>query len=363
LIEEAETEIKQGILPRKWKAKKYIISFRKYLQDQDLSAKTIQGTIAAVKSFYSAFDIKISKIKNERNVTILEENIPIPTKEDIQAALKVCNPMERAVLLIGVSSGLSTADIIKLKVKQITEGQDKETGITTLHIRRTKTQYDFVTFLSQEASQAVFDYLSYRNRTAKTEWDNKHKQDEKQKVYSDNDYLFCLQNVPDVYLKTKNEKDRKLKETSLIRLYRSISRKASKNTPSGSWNLIRSHNMRKYFNSALLNAGCDGFHTEFFMGHSLDETRSAYFRTSPEKLREIYAKYMPYLTITPEKDVSESQEYLRLKEESQILAAESVRHIVERRELQDLRERLTATQDDVALKMKNISSFLDKLVS
>jgi hypothetical protein len=191
--------------------------------------------------------------------------------------------------------------------------------------------------LSPEASQAVNDYLNYRNRKAKSAWENRYNQLEKQRVFSDNDYLFCKQNIPDTFLKTKDENERKLNNNILIKVYRTISEKACQNTPHGNWNLIRSHNMRRYFDSALKNVGCDSFHVEFWLGHKLSATQEAYFRASPEKLRDIYLKFVPYLTIQKDLDISESPEYQRIKQENQVLQAETARHIVERSELQDLR--------------------------
>jgi len=44
-----------------------------------------------------------------------------------------------------------------------------------------------------------------------------------------------------------------------------------------------------------------------------------------------------YITIQKEADISESPEYLRIKQENQILQTETVKHIVERSELQELR--------------------------
>jgi len=76
------------------------------------------------------------------------------------------------------------------------------------------------------------------------------------------------------------------------------------------------------------------------MGHKLNETQAAYFRASPEKLREIYLKYVPYLTIQKALNISESPEYQKIKNENQILANETARHVVERKELQDLRSEL-----------------------
>jgi hypothetical protein len=71
-----------------------------------------------------------------------------------------------------------------------------------------------------------------------------------------------------------------------------------------------------------------------------------YFLGNPEQEKELYIKYVPYLTIQKEADVSESPEYLRIKQENQILQAETARHVVERSELQDLRKELEQTKSE-----------------
>lgn len=125
-----------------------------------------------------------------------------------------------------------------------------------------------------------------------------------------------------------------------MKMYKGISEKARMNTVKGNWNIIRSHNIRKYFNSALLNANADSFFVEFCMGHTLDSTKAAYFRANSEQLRETYSKYIPFLTIQKALDVSESPEYQKIKNENQILVAETVKHVVERKDLQEMREEL-----------------------
>jgi len=243
-------------------------------------------------------------------------------------------------MLAGASSGLSSNEIRNLRIKDFKKGYDPETEITTLKLTRGKVGFDFVTFFSPEASRAILEYLDYRERDAKAATPQREKQLNKQKILSDNGYLFIARNIHDEFLKTHNEELRKLSENALMKLYRSISEKAKKNTGKGFFNVIRSHTMRKYFNTVLLNAGCDSFHVEFFMGHTLDDTQAAYFRAKPEELKEIYKKYIPYLAIQKEIDVAASQEYLEIAKENDILRAETARHIVERKELSDMEIRL-----------------------
>jgi integrase len=345
LLTEAEAEIRKGLLMRERNIKRYLIGFRKYLQNEKYASTSVKTYMTGVTSFYKSFDIEIPSLPRSGNkAKPLQKNCEIPTKEDLQEVLKVCDPFEKAILLVGASSGLSANEIINLKVSDFNKGYDPETEITTLKLRREKVGFDFITFLSPEASRAVLDYLKYRERTIKTGEIKRINQLKKQRVVNDSGYLFIARQVPEEFLESMDEELRKVEENSFLKIYRKLSEKAQKNTNKGDWNLIRSHNVRKWFNSAMLNAGADSFHVEFFMGHTLDDTRAAYFRANPEKLRDLYQKYIPYLTVQREADISESPEYLRIKQENHILQAETVRHVVERSELQELRAEMKKIQ-------------------
>jgi integrase len=338
LLEDAENEVRAGKLMRQRALKRQLVGFRQHLQNEGKAPMTIKNRMVGVKSFFETFDIEIPKLPRVGKAVTLEKNNDIPSKEDIQDVLKVADPLEKAIVLTGVSSGLAANEISNLKVKDFQKGYNPKTGITTLKLRREKTSFDFITFLSPEASRAILDYLDYRNRST----NNPRQIDmlKKQKVYSDNDYLFIRRQVIPEYLDKPDENSRRLDTESITKVYRILSTKARKNTPLNEWSFIRSHNLRKYFNSTLLNAGADSFFTNFLMGHTLNETQAAYFRASPEKLKEIYFKFVPYLTIQKEADISESPEYQRIKQENQILQAETARHIVDRSELQELRDEI-----------------------
>jgi len=369
LLADAEDEIRAGKLMRERNIKRHLVGFRKYMQDSEYAPISVKNYLTGVKSFYRVFDIEIPTLPRAGNkARPLERNCKVPTKEDIQTVLKVADPLERAVVLVGVSSGLAANEILSLTVGQFKEGYDPKTEITTFKLRRAKVGYDFVTFFTPEASRAVWDYLAFRERESKTNEIRRLNQLEKQKVHSNINYLFCCRWVPDEYLTDYDEKKRRLEHPSFMKVFRILSEKAAKCAPAGHWNLIRSHNMRKYFNSALLNAGCDSFHVEYWMGHTLDDTRSAYFRASPEKLRDIYAQYVPYLTIQKELDVAESPEYKAIKHENVILQAETARHIVERSELaemiakhEEMEARVKVMEKQKSIKEEIISMFPEEM--
>jgi integrase len=258
LIEEAEAEIKAGKLMRERKIETYLLSFKRDLQNQGLALMTIKNRMTGVKSFYKSNYIELPFLPKTKYKP-LEKNKDIPTKEDVQEVLKVCDPVEKAVILVGVSSGLSANEIRNIKVKHFTKGFDPVTKITTLKLRREKVRFDFITLLSPEASMAVQDYLNFRNREPHIHNTHLIEHLRKQKVYSENDYLFIGRKIPPEFLETMNDELRKFERDSFVSFYTFISAKAQKSTTKGDWNLIRAHNMRKYFNSVMLNAGCDSF--------------------------------------------------------------------------------------------------------
>lgn len=228
-------------------------------------------------------------------------------------------------------------------------------------MRREKVGFDFITFLSPEASRAVWDYLNYRDRNIETTKEREIRQRKKHLTYDNKGYLFITKRVHDDYLKTGDEELRKIDNPALFKIYRTISNKAGKSAIVGDWNKVRSHNIRKMFNSCLLNAGCDSFNVEFWMGHTLSDTQSAYFRSDPEKMKEIYQKYIPFLTIQKELDISKSSEYQSIMKENDVLRAETARHVVERSEVKKLKDEINRMKEVQELEITTRKTITDML--
>jgi integrase len=303
LILEAEAEIKAGLLMRERNIDLYLIDFREAQENQNLAATTVMTRLAAVMSFYKYYNIQLPILpRSIRKAKPELKRKAIPKKDDIREILKFADIRDRAMLLIGVSSGLSIVDIANLKIGDFKHGYDPVTKITTLHIVRTKTNYEFYTFLSPEASKAVNDYLDWRNR-----------QEDGKKVTTDNGYLFITYEIPPEYRTTKKEEYRKLNKKALIERYRDLNGASGQKAEFGEYNLIRSHNMRRFLNSTLLANSASIFFVDFILGHELDATRSAYFRADPDSLKEEYKKYIPFITIEKSLDISESEDFKRMK--------------------------------------------------
>ncbi|AKB61762.1 tyrosine-type recombinase/integrase [Methanosarcina mazei] len=320
--------------------------FKEHLEKSGLAPMSVKSRIAAVKSFYKYNFVELPTLsRSGTTATTLFENKKVPKKEDIQEVLTIANPLEKALVLIGCSSGLSSNEISNLTLQEFYDGYDPETEITSLHLIREKVQYEFHTFLSPETSRAILEYLKFRERKPKKNNGDRKIAALKRKINYDSNgkaigYLFINRAIDPEYLETGNEEIRKLKPYTIQIIYTELCEKANKVSGKGKRNLIRSHNMRKFFNSTLLANGADIFTTDYMMGHKLSNTQDAYFRADPEKLKEKYKQFIPYLTIQKELNVAESPEYKKLKDENIILATETARNVVEREEIQRLNKKI-----------------------
>jgi len=373
LILEAEAEVREGKLMRERMIFTYLPEFRELLEKKELAPLTIKNRMTGICSFYKYYNIDLPVLpKNMNRARPQKKRRDIPTKEDIQAILKFCDPLERALVLVGASSGLAATEIGNLKVSDFKKGKDLKTNITVLHVTRTKEEdYEFHTCLSPEATMAIEIYLAYRSRAVETEDKERLEQLEKQRVTSDNDYLFISRAVPDDYLsfydldKSKKEnarlreKMRKLDTTAIMAIYRRLSEKAQMSAPSGDWNIIRSHNLRRFFNTTLLNAGASIFLVDYAMGHALDSTHDGYYRNDPQKLREHYSEYVHLLTINKETDEELMQKYEEEVKKSKALETDVVKMAIERTELQDLREQLELERADRNEYERNVDALMD----
>ena len=293
LIEEAEEEILQGILMRKRKIRQYLLGYQEYLKDGGKAPKTINAFMSAVRSFYKVHDIDLPNLKR-KTANPLEKNGSRSrlSIEDIRKLINYAkNLRDKAIILTIVSSGLGSNEVRNLCIRHLQNVDDD--GICTLELTRSKVNCEFTTFLSSEAMEAINEYLAYRNTKPKLV------------IKGDDDYVFV------------NESGRMMGRSAFVEVFNSIGIAAGFKKGSGVFNLARAHNLRKFFNSQLINNGADIFFTDYLMGHKIEETRSAYFKADPEKLKVRYIRFLPYLTVEETRiKIVESSEYKKLKEEN-----------------------------------------------
>ena len=358
--------------------------------DIKLAPKTIHNYISAIRSFLNAFNIEVPRSKGRKKPKTLVENNHRLTKKIVRESLKYADVRSKAIILVMLSGGLDDSGVLNMKVgdfirgrgyepsqisdlngwineekriceEELTKG-NLEHGISQLRLRRQKTQVDYITFLTPEATLAILDYLAWRNRPSA--YSERYKgigktREEKRKVRSLEDYLFIKAYIDDWYLspevikelkpakvsgvKTNNKNKsratteiikevkekrkelklkgyadeiRKLDRSGFMAIFRDLAKKSRISTKVGTYQLLRGHNLRKLFYTLLRNEGIDSFTIEYWMGHTIPEEQAAYFEAIPEKMKGIYAKYMHILFIGEfETKVLESKEAKEIREE------------------------------------------------
>lgn len=322
-LQEAKREIRENVDEDERAILNRRYAFRNYLQKTDLAPNSIQSAMNAVTSFYSTFSLNPPKLKGNKRPSPQEGNTGIIEKSDIHDILSISDPLEKAVVFTGASSGLGMSDIMNLKIWQYKEGRDKENNICQLNLVRIKTSVKFTTFLSKECCTAIDAYLEYRSRPSAP----------KQHITSDDNYLFIPHRILQGYKPEdpRTEEARKFTEVAFTRMYARLAERAQKINPNG-FNLCRSHQPRKWFNNTLRHAGLDYAFCEHMLGHKADAFDSAYLAVNPEELKKRYLLYMPYLTIEKgaaftEKTFDEMKaEIAKLKAETEINKLEAFEH-------------------------------------
>lgn len=163
MLEEAERE--RNLQRRLQTHRAELLRYKEYLEEQGKAPKTVRKFIDVMRSFYNTFDINVNVGKLKRAAP-REEHTKIPSIEDIRKVLEVVGPLERALLLVGCSSGLGANEITNLKISQFREGYDSETGLAMLYIRREKGSVRSCYFLKPGGFQSSTTVPSVERRAA-----------------------------------------------------------------------------------------------------------------------------------------------------------------------------------------------------
>lgn len=280
LIAEAITETKQGLLLSERKNLEYMAKFKADLKRRNYSPKANASAVAAVKSFYNAFDIQLSQsIGKIKKASSLRENRNFLKKDDIKKLIQNANSLrDRAIILVMATSGMARKEIINLKVGDISFDGD---GIGTVTMRRQKNDVDFITFISPEAVIAIKLYWESRNRDRSGI----------SKIKGDNDYAFVTQ-----------DNGKKINTNTFTFIFRVLAKQLGyqNNNGKGFQILCKSHALRKFFSSTLEDAGMSRKKIDFMMAHSLTDNELAYYENEIKKLKDLYINFLPYITFEKE---------------------------------------------------------------
>jgi integrase len=299
------------------------------IEHREFAPNTIISKISAIKSFYEHFGIIFPKkiIKNLPNRESLTKHEYIYTRDEMIDILEYTDYLEKAVILAQTSSGISGIDLRNLSIydyenskKTIKrtvindDGTEKEIDVTIcmLFLLREKTKKSnkkFITFFSPEAVEAIDKYLIYRNTPSPRQHEGNHSYVAYQKRRYDIDIvdedstknisLFVNTVIPAKFLKDRNEKYRKMSQDGMMHMYKKLAAKTGQLKKEYEWNDLRSHKMRAYFGSTLMNNTDTPNYVKYMMGHKVTAMEDAYFIPWQIKLIDFYFdKCLPLLQFT-----------------------------------------------------------------
>lgn len=293
IIDEAERDEDKAIRMRNRSIKKYLLNFKSYLETKNYSKINISTIITTIRTFYKEYDIILPDMHLKHGIK--NESIEdIPSKEDISKALNFANIKYQALILLISSSGMGSAEVRSLTyhdfLKSISEYVERPVNsivsigdiiqeleynndqsiilVPCFKIIRVKTGTPIITFCTPECLTRLLEYL---------------KQDPPTKL---TDPLFrTLEGKP-------------LRDNVIARYFQTLNKKCGFGKTNRQVK-FRSHAVgRKYFATTLINkVGLQQITIDFFLGHSLGKTSTAYFKADPESLKEQYLTCIEDLSI------------------------------------------------------------------
>lgn len=310
LLEEAEYEEAENIIFRKRKLNQYLNGFKFLLNELSISDSYKSLLMVQIKAFYNEYEIQLprpKKRKSSRN-NLQKTIASIPTKEEIIKFLERANDVYKAVIIMGLSSGMGISEICSITFKHLYDAieielytgtipeiidklKDKEDFIPRWDIIRVKTGKQYFTFSSHESIEYIINYLDtlhFKHGLYEPKPENK---------------LFRS-------LKTCEE----LKPYNAQLVFNLINRSYGFRKENGRY-VIRSHGLRKYFATTCEKNKVPHLSTKWLLGHTISGTDSSYFFADPNAVKKDYMEVLPYLSVKDtETRTIYSPEYLELKE-------------------------------------------------
>ena len=233
------------------------------------------------------------------------------TKPIIREALKIANPVMSCIILTEASSGMTRSDVLSLTIGQFRQAtlpyhhQDNIQDavkvmldsdydiIPTFHMRRSKNNKYFITFISPEATTEICKYLALRD---------KRNRKYGRPLLSDIDQLF------------------KIHRKTYIDKFGEINNAVNQNK-AGTYNRFRGHMLRKFHATMLEKHGMSRYLVNVLQGKSNSSVDDVYFIEDEDTLREEYIKALDGVLIyTDVKEVTRySPEYQKIEAENKEL--------------------------------------------
>jgi len=270
----------------------FLRDFVIHLDSSGLKAATIETIIAGVKGLFRYCRIKIYNEDFKQLVPIPKRMRPVEmpmTKKILAKLLKVLSFKMQTAVIFCLASGVRIGELVQLTLDDI----DFDSTPTTINIRAetTKTREARITFITEEATQILKDYLKRYYQ-----WE-----EGKENSSMNGITLFGRTSMSKVGIR-KSDSQLKMSplSTNRLLLQKTLSDCLKKHSNlnmkvNGNRYAIHFHNFRK-FNRTTVGSAVGRDFAEALIGHKF--YMDTYVHTTLEEKKKLYLKAEPYLTIS-----------------------------------------------------------------
>ncbi|UTB32761.1 MAG: site-specific integrase [Methanobacterium sp. ERen5] len=313
IIDEAIKEEKSSIWISERRIKEHLLDYKSYLINQGYTNSNILKKLSIVKSFYSEFEIQIPKIKYAK-IRKIESLDDLPTKEEIQKALKFANTKYQSIIYMALATGLRASDLRALKYSDFLKSLHDYITIP----KNTFISIDEVVYLlsrNPEPKILTWKTITQKTTTPVTIFTTPETLDSL--------ILYLTENPPKKYddwlFPSKNDKNNKIGMRAFSSYFRFLNDKCQFGKI-GPYRKFRSHALRKLFGTLLNADGMPHLSVERLLGHSVKDIVDAYIKVDENSLKQQYIEHMHVLSL---KDIEvdklttdDKKEFLEIKEDN-----------------------------------------------
>jgi integrase len=265
--------------------------YLKQKTNNNISPNSLKNHIITIKNFLEYSDIDISPRKFKLKVRlpkIIRKNKEALSKEDVIDILNACSDIRlKTYVMFLAAGGFRAVEALSVRVKDL----DLESKPAQVFVRGeyTKTKADRVVFLTEEVTQQLESWLSYkyRKRRVCSVHDGKTVTEYRTPSKEGTDLLFA------VYQTKRKPNPDGIYDDIAKSFAKTLDRmgKGEREDSNQNRRQITLHSFRRFVKTTISDLGYFDF-SEYFIGH----IGSTYWRKKDSEKAEIFRKIEPYLT-------------------------------------------------------------------
>jgi integrase len=298
-LDESIIQIMKGKIDAYDMLGKYILHLKEK-SNNSISPITLKNYLITIKNFleYSDIDIIPRKFKLKvRLPKVVRKNKEALSKEDVVDILNACSDIRlKTYVMFLAAGGFRAVEALSIRIKDL----DLESKPARVFVRGeyTKTKTDRVVFLTEEVTEQLRSWLSYKYRKRRVCYKgekNNQNNNQKNKTITEyrtpdrkeNDLVFA------VYQNTRMPNPDGIYDDIAKSFAKTLDRMGKGEREDGNENRrqITLHSFRRFVKTIISDLGYSDF-SEYFIGHS----GSTYWRKKDSEKADIFHKVEPYLT-------------------------------------------------------------------